>query len=94
MQLEILTPEKNLFKGEVSHVELPGTNGSFGVLDNHAPMVSGLDEGEVRFQTALKANSAPLNKAIKKDAGDSNLLILDIKGGFVEVLNNKVSILL
>ena len=94
MLLEILTPEHNLYKGEVTHVELPGSNGSFGVLDNHAPLVSGLDEGEVKFSFEKNASVEKLNKAFKKDSNNSNQLNLSIKGGFVEVLNNKVSILI
>ena len=93
MQLEILTPEQNLFKGEVSHVELPGTKGAFGVLDNHAPLVSGLEKGEVKF-IANKIDSEKLNKAFQKDNQKAGQLSLKIQGGFVEVLNNKVSVLL
>lgn len=93
MQLEILTPEQNIFKGEAKHVELPGTKGAFGILDNHAPMVSGLDKGTVKINTDLKSGDK-LNAAFSKDPADPKLLLLNIKGGFVEVLNNKVSILI
>lgn len=94
MQLEILTPEQNLYKGEVAHVELPGTDGAFGILDNHAPLVSGLGEGEVKFLAGKKDTAETLNKAFVKDEQNPNQLNLSIKGGFVEVLNNKVSILI
>ena len=50
MQLEILTPEKTLFSGEVDSVTLPGTVGIFTVLPNHAPMISSLrPHGEVSY---------------------------------------------
>jgi len=45
MKLEILTPEKRLFNGEVDSVMLPGTLGPFHVLPNHAPIISSLVEG-------------------------------------------------
>lgn len=45
MILEIITPESKLFQGEVNSVKLPGTDGSFGVLNNHAPIISTLVKG-------------------------------------------------
>lgn len=47
MFLEIITPDSELFKGEVSCVKLPGTNGGFEILNNHAPIVSTLTSGVV-----------------------------------------------
>lgn len=94
MLLEILTPEHDLYKGEVSHVELPGVDGAFGILDNHAPLVSGLGVGEVKLSLGKNASTEDLHAAFKKDDEKANQLNLPIKGGFVEVLNNKVSILI
>jgi F-type H+-transporting ATPase subunit epsilon len=51
MQLEVRTPEVNLFTGEVKGVKLPGTAGQFEVLDDHAPMIASLDEGDMRITT-------------------------------------------
>ena len=48
MFLEIITPDKKLFSGEVKSVKLPGTAGSFGVLKNHAPLNSSLKKGNVK----------------------------------------------
>ena len=45
MNLEIITPGKELFKGEVSLVQLPGLDGLFEVLNNHAPLIAALKEG-------------------------------------------------
>jgi F-type H+-transporting ATPase subunit epsilon len=50
MHLEILTPEKKVFDGEVSIVTFPGAEGSFQVLDHHAPMISLLKEGSVEYK--------------------------------------------
>ena len=47
MKLEVISPEKELYSGEVEHVTFPGTGGSFGVLKDHAPIVSTLKKGEI-----------------------------------------------
>ena len=52
MKLEILTPESSLFSGEVTLVNLPGTGGSFEILQNHAPIISTLEAGTVRVVDA------------------------------------------
>ena len=50
MYLEILTPEKKVFEGEVSIVTFPGTDGSFQVLNHHAPLISLLAQGDVVYK--------------------------------------------
>ena len=77
MILEILTPEKKLFDGNVYGVQLPGISGLFEVLDKHAPLVSALGKGNLKI---LKTKSQSEN--------------FKIQGGFVEVMNNKTTILL
>ena len=49
MVLDILTPEKSIFSGDVKLVKVPGSNGSFEVMDNHAPIISSLDKGELKI---------------------------------------------
>ena len=49
MHLEIVTPEKHLYSGEIKSARFPGANGSFGVLNDHAPMISTLKEGEIKI---------------------------------------------
>ena len=51
MQLDILTPDKALFSGEVESVTLPGSKGQFEILKNHAAIVSSLDKGSVKVKT-------------------------------------------
>lgn len=80
MNLEILTPEKKLYSGDVYGVQMPGISGSFEVLDKHAPLISALKPGRIKI---LK----------DKSAGSQNNLFFDVQGGFVEVLNNKVTVL-
>ncbi len=76
MTLEILTPEKKLYSGEVYGIQLPGISGLFEVLDKHAPLVSALGKGTLKI--LVNKNSVE-NYAIS--------------GGFVEVLNNKATVL-
>ena len=47
MRLEILTPDKKVYEGEVNSVTVPGSLGSFEVLNNHAPIISSLEDGKV-----------------------------------------------
>jgi len=49
MHLVVLTPEKEIYKGSVTSVKVPGLKGQFEVLNNHAPIVAALGEGEVRI---------------------------------------------
>jgi F-type H+-transporting ATPase subunit epsilon len=55
MLLEIITPDKKLFSGEVSLVQLPGANGSFEILKDHAPIISTLAKGKIKITDAEKA---------------------------------------
>ena len=77
MHLEILTPEKKIYEGEVDMVQVPGSEekGSFAILNNHAPIISSLMPGRLK---------------IKNGSEEKEFII---KGGFVEALNNKVSVL-
>lgn len=76
MLLEILTPEKKVFSGEVYGVQLPGIDGLFEVLDKHAPIVSALKSGQLKV-------------LVDKIAAEC----YHIQSGFVEVLNNKATVL-
>ncbi len=49
MHLQIITPTGNIYEGEVKLIQLPGLDGSFEVLENHAPLVSGLKDGNIRI---------------------------------------------
>jgi F-type H+-transporting ATPase subunit epsilon len=48
MFLEIITPDKKLYSGEVKSVKLPGADGSFGVLNRHAPIIASLKKGSIK----------------------------------------------
>ena len=57
LQLEIVTPEKLAFEGQVDSVVLPGSEGELGVLPHHAPLVSTLGAGELRLRTGNQEES-------------------------------------
>jgi len=52
MHLEIITPDKKVFEGDVTSAKFPGSNGAFEVLNSHAPLISTLDNGPVRITTS------------------------------------------
>ncbi len=54
MKLEIITPDETIFAGEVELVQLPGLDGSFEILNNHAPLVSVLKKGQIKIKTQEK----------------------------------------
>ena len=76
MTLEILTPERKIFSGDVYGVQLPGIEGLFEVLEKHAPLVSALKAGKLKI---LKDKTSTASYTIQS--------------GFVEVLNNKATVL-
>jgi F-type H+-transporting ATPase subunit epsilon len=54
MQVELITPDKKAFSGEAFSVILPGIDGYFEILENHAPLVGALKEGKVRIKTTAE----------------------------------------
>ncbi|WP_370089091.1 ATP synthase F1 subunit epsilon [Ekhidna sp.] len=76
MFLEIVTPDEKVFEGEVVSASFPGSDGSFQLLNNHAPMVSTLGKGDIRY----------------KQEKEKEVHML-VEGGVVEVMNNKVNVL-
>lgn len=94
MQLEIITPEKKIFTGEVEAVQLPGKNGLFQVLDNHAAMISTLTKGSVKINLGTSAKSLDkLEGSIVRDKSNDTILHYAISGGVAEVQNNKLILL-
>jgi len=91
MQLEIVSPERVLMKSEVVSVKVPGANGRFEMLDNHAPIVSVLTEGHIRFTLKGDLSEEERKNFIK---GNGEELTLKISGGVLEMNNNKAIILI
>ena len=89
MHLEIISPEKTLFKGEVESILFPGTYGDFQVLNNHAPIVSNLTKGKVKIIGKISIEEGVKDKFEYTDKET----ILDIESGTVEMNNNQVTLL-
>ncbi len=78
MKLDILTPEGSIYSGEAYGVQMPGVTGSFEVLDKHAPLIAALSSGKLKvLQGGLNGTSG----------------FYEIQGGFAEVLDNNVTVL-
>jgi F-type H+-transporting ATPase subunit epsilon len=75
MNVEILSPDAQLYQGNADVVTLPGATGSFQIKNNHAALISSLQAGEV----------------IVQNEGDSKSF--QVTGGLIEVVKNKVTIL-
>jgi len=76
LNLVVLTPDKEVFAGEIKSVKVPGVTGQFEILAGHAPIVSSLGEGTIRV---IDTKGSSTSYSISK--------------GFIEVLNNEVSLL-
>jgi F-type H+-transporting ATPase subunit epsilon len=91
MLVEIVSPEAKLFSAEVTSVTLPGVDGSFQILNNHAPIVSILGKGVVKITAS---NFAFAKEVVTKFTKlDEQNYTLPIHLGTVEMKDNKVIIL-
>jgi len=77
LYLEIITPSKVGYKGNITSITIPGTKGNFQVLFNHAPIISSLEIGEIKIM----------------EHGNEEALHFATSGGTIEVSNNKIIIL-
>jgi F-type H+-transporting ATPase subunit epsilon len=89
MHLEIVTPEATLYSGEVESVAVPGVNGEFEMLKDHAPIVSLLKEGHVKVHGNIELDEEVEAKFTKTDRGVS----LAINSGTIEMNDNKIIVL-
>jgi len=76
--INILTPEKQIFEGELSSLIVPAALGYLGVLSNHAPLVANLTPGKITY----------------KETRGKQTTIKNTGKGFIEVVKNKATILL
>lgn len=91
MILEIVSPEATLFKGEVISVAVPGVNGEFQMLNNHAPIVSLLTKGNVKINAQnIKIEKEFISKFSKIN---EQTFWLPIDSGTIEMNENKVIVL-
>ena len=90
MYLEIVSPEATLFSGDVTSVAVPGINGEFEMLKNHAPIVSLLKDGFIKIYGNVSLEDEVKDKFTK---GEKNATLLKITSGTLEMKDNKVIIL-
>lgn len=76
MKLEILTPDKTVFEGEVISVTVPGAAGSFEILKDHAPIISTLEDGKVIVRGGGKAENEFFIKGGVVEAIHNNIMVL------------------
>jgi len=89
MYLEIVSPEASLVSGEVESVSVPGIEGEFQMLNNHAAIVSLLGEGKVKFKGNPTISEGHESKFVQEDGK----WVTRIKSGTVEMKDNKIIVL-
>lgn len=90
MYLEIISPESTIFQGNIMSVLVPGVNGEFEMLNNHAPVISILKEGFIKIKGNLDLDEEVNSLFEKKEES----YWLKISSGTVEINNNKVIVLI
>ena len=95
MYLEIVTPESILFSSEVDSISVPGVDGAFQMLNNHAPIVSNLVKGTVYIHVHSQQHLIldDLKGKLTLHADDDKILTLAIESGTLELNDNKAIIL-
>lgn len=79
MYIDIITPDKTIYSGNVTLVSVPGVMGAFEILDCHAPIISALGKGEIR---------------IVVENAETDNLFFNVESGIVEVKQNKIIVLI
>ena len=77
MHLEILTPEKKVFEGDVTIATFPGADGSFQVMDNHAPLISLLKEGVVEYKSKESSKNVTITGGVVEVLNNKIILLAD-----------------
>ena len=91
MKLDIITPESGIFSGQAHTVSLPGKDGIFQVLNNHAPIISALTEGTLSIDLESPLSEDQKHDAINVESPEK--ISVKIKGGVAELTNNKLIVL-
>ena len=90
MYIDIVSPETTLFSGEIQSITVPGTKGSFQILNQHAPIVSTLTKGKVKIQGELNLSEEVGEKIVLENDGH---YYFPINSGVIEMRNNKIALL-
>jgi F-type H+-transporting ATPase subunit epsilon len=76
MKIEIITPDKKLFSGEVSSAQFPGSDGSFGIMNNHAPLIATLRKGDIKVkETSDQEQTFAVNGGVV-EVLNNNIIVL------------------
>ena len=92
MFLEIVTPEAVIFNAKVEVVTVPGMDGEFQMLENHAPIVSLLTKGTIKIALNSQEEIETSN-GLTRSKEDSNVFEFSINSGTIELNDNKIIIL-
>lgn len=90
MQVEVVSPERVLLKGKARSIVLPGVDGKFQLLNNHAPIIAVLAEGHLRIEMESELGKEYIDNFQKTNSKE---IRLQISGGVLEMNNNKAIIL-
>lgn len=95
MQLHIITPQEVIFEGEVDSVSVPGKNGEFEMLNDHAPIVSSMAKGTIKIKVHSKStfDFESMSGQLKQSPANELVYLFDVTGGVVEMSENVVTIL-
>lgn len=77
MQLEIITPDKTLFEGKAKLVQLPGTDGSFEIMENHAPLISTLKRGKIKIISDKGTEHIEINSGVVETLKNKVLILAE-----------------
>jgi F-type H+-transporting ATPase subunit epsilon len=75
MYLEIITPDQRVYAGEVVSAQFPGSKGSFQVLNNHAPLISLLERGQVTIRTTQGEQAITIDGGVV-EVLDNKIIVL------------------
>lgn len=77
MRVEIITPDKELFKGEATSVTVPGVDGSMGFLNDHAPLITVLKAGDVKVKTAAGTESFAVKGGVVEVSNNTVIVLAE-----------------
>ena len=88
--LEIVTPERKVFSGEVENVYLPGSEGELGALPGHAPLVTGVSPGELRYKVDGKIEELAIGSGFAEVTQEKITILADLAVSDSEIDEKKV----
>lgn len=92
MVLEIVSPEGHLYKGNVTSVTVPGSDGEFQMLNHHANIIALLVPGTIKIAVADYKSSTEFSASFTRSDKDQKFL-LPVNSGTLEMKDNKITIL-